>query len=296
MKGQATDGSGTYLVSEHQNAVYKVLGIADAIYSGLVQPRYGETPLILSVTLLPWHGRLVYDGILTPPSHGPPIQADNDLKRKLKAIVQLAEDEGRVIDRLRELELEDSYLRMPQDDKKGNVPSHSSDSDMPELEAHQEAITKRERKLMKAIKPYSLTLPSDMKAAADDGKAPYWLFRRDGYTEHENPNYQGFIMFGQPALKRPGDDFAPVDPIGMFKCSSLEPTSVDILEPLLSCAKKMNFLPQMILIDEETCCERVEFLFKESQIDSEIAYYPPPTAEEHHAYNSAHPTPLFGSD
>lgn len=289
---EASDGSGTYLVSEKENAVYKALGIADAIYSGLIQPRYGDRPLIQSITLLPWHGRLVYDGILTSPIRGIPAQASDNQARKLRSIVQLAEDEGRVIDRLRELELEDSHLRMHQYDKKDNIPAHLVDSDMPELDApSQEAITKLERKVMKAIKSYAPTLPSE---ASEDEKKPYWLFRRDGYTEHENPNHEGFIMYGQPALKPPGDAFFPIDPIGMFKCSSLEPTSTEILIPLLACAKQMNFLPEKILIDEEECCERVEYLFKESQINVEFEYYPPPTVEEHNAYNNAHPAPLFG--
>jgi hypothetical protein len=78
--------------------------------------------------------------------------------------------------------------------------------------------------------------PANQEAfgGAPDG---YWVFRRFGYTEAENPMHVGIVLAG-------------ANPLGQFKCSALVPTALDILKGLVSMSRKMRKRPLQIGIDD----------------------------------------------
>ena len=49
----------------------------------------------------------------------------------------------------------------------------------------------------------------------------YWVYRRMGYSEMENPMHMGMVMAGTGMI------------MGPFWCSALKPTVVDILKDLV---------------------------------------------------------------
>jgi hypothetical protein len=84
------DDDGTLLVPDlNRNMVYKVLGVHNAIYPMLQSRGFGR-PVLVRLTIIPFYGRLVYDGVIT----GTMIQASPALSEKLtknvdKAVVSL---------------------------------------------------------------------------------------------------------------------------------------------------------------------------------------------------------------
>lgn len=57
-----------------------------------------------------------------------------------------------------------------------------------------------------------------------------WCFRRDGYTEQENPHQVGFIIAN-------GDVFSP------FRCAKLEPTTEEIMGTVIMMAPEIAERP-----------------------------------------------------
>ena len=106
-------GTGTYIVpSGNQNMVYKILGIRNAHFQ-MIQRDFGDTPILMTMTLIPWYGRLLYDGVVTPKFQaGSGFKASNAYSQKLKAAVQKAVNEGRVVERIHELEISGAQARV----------------------------------------------------------------------------------------------------------------------------------------------------------------------------------------
>jgi len=257
--GEAPDGSGTYLIPKaNQFLVYKVLGILKSLGS-LVSGSFGQKPALMTVTMVPWYGRIVYDGVVGAATAsgrpGPPLIASSALEKNLKQAVADAVREGRVVERLWALEVDGDSCALPAAKAK------------PTTQVSQEMDpTTQELGLLEKVKPL---LPKSMSVDMND--QTYWVMRRMGYTEEENPNHMGIVMTGRRTL-------------GPFVCSlGLAPSSTDILKALIEIGGNpgVRVLPANIMVDEKACYERVKFLFLNAGIKTtSIRYYAPPSKEE----------------
>lgn len=247
------EGGGAYIIPDsNPHLVYKVLGVRNAMYPSLQRQFPGEV-LKMTATLIPWFGRLVYDGTLagaTGGRPGPPPRASERLKEKLKQQVLESVEKGLVIERLAELEIdsicEDPVVVAP-------TPQHDP--------------TTEEIKYLTKIKQFAPEPLGDDENDTEKKIRTTWVFRRMGYTETESPDHMGVIMVGPR-------------PNGSFHCSSLAPTSIDILKATAGVCSATNPLPYILNIDDKACYERCKFLFKEFIPETMILYYPPPSAEE----------------
>ena len=95
-------GGGTYLIPDaNHNVVYKVVGIRENLFP-LLQKRCPNTIMKVPVRLLPWFGRLVYDGQIAIAGYA--RNAEEVFATQLKDRVREAERDGVVIESLKELE------------------------------------------------------------------------------------------------------------------------------------------------------------------------------------------------
>jgi hypothetical protein len=148
---------GTYLVPKtNLHLVYHVFGVRSSLRR-LVDP---NRPRLLKATLLPWYGRLVCDEAIPSTTAEMP---ENALAKELKHNIQLARQEGRIVEKLRQLE-------MPQTSKQASL--HHP--------------TPRELHFLRQL----VDLP-----VAPPGEA-IWCMRRRGYTEDDNPHHTGVIING----------------------------------------------------------------------------------------------------
>jgi len=260
------ESSGTYLIPDsNQNMVFKVLGIRNNLYTLVKNKNPDYRPLKMIVTMVPWYGRLVYDGVVVPATNGSmgqPIMANASLTAKLKQTVMEAEERGCVIERLAELELEDSESYLP-DMNLLTINDGNSEKEEP---------TSIEKALLAKLAPHAL-LDSAVKSSRTT--KTFWTMRRFGYTEEDNPDHIGIIL---------NDGL----PIGDFTCTKgLIPTSTDILNSLIQlCADSSTnglvTLPSYLNIDERSCFLRIKCLFEKEDVfgNTEVLYYHPPSAEE----------------
>lgn len=240
--GQAPDTGGCYLIPEDNTSmVYEVLGVRSALYP--MVSRHGPRPLLYSATLIPWYGRLLYDGCVIPAGNSPlPKQASPALAERLQQSIQTAVEQGRVITRLRDME---------------SLPDQATQSangaTQPEESRYLEELA---------------ALPAPIEGNDDfEPVMPWaWTFRRGGYTEEENPNHEGLIIASAGFI------------VGPFDCSALAPSSVDILRNTLRYATELNRQPKVLSIDERHCCDRVKYLLRDTEI--RVEYYRPPSQEE----------------
>ena len=92
------DDEGTYLVpAENIKRVYQVLGVRNAIYPMVIRdfPR----PVLMTLTMIPFYGRLVYDGVIAPAVRvgtpvGMPPMASVAMAEQLHQTVQAAKEKG----------------------------------------------------------------------------------------------------------------------------------------------------------------------------------------------------------
>jgi hypothetical protein len=245
------ESEGTFLVpTTNLNAVYQCVGTKNPIPFDGDYPR----PVCMHLTMIPWYGRLVYDGVLTPPAgYARPPMVDPEVAKQLRESVEKAKAEGRVISRLRQLEVEGGSRKGLHDRIERNESS---------VPVEQSKPTPEEDSLVKKIGSFERVDGEPF----DEKPGTLWVFRRFGYTEVENPNHVGIILAGAQAI-------AP------FECLALIPTSIDILKALLKNTCQRGKRPIVVGIDDNTCCDRVKFLLK-SLGDMEVFYYPPPTPEE----------------
>ena len=204
----------------------------------------------------------MYDGVVVPATNsngmrGQPIIANASLTTKLKQTVMDAEERGCVIERLAELELEDSNSHLP--DLSLLTLTDKSENEEP---------TQIEKTLLAKLAPHSLL---DTHAKNNRTTKTFWTMRRFGYTEEENPNHIGIIL---------NDGL----PIGDFSCSEgIAPTSTDILNSLIKVCTSTDglvTLPSYLNIDDRDCFLRIKFLFEGVFRNTEVLYYHPPSPEE----------------
>lgn len=157
---------GTILVSNDCKKVYLVLGLADSIAkcvyqaTGRVAKKYNlhgvNAGTVVSLTLLNWQGKIVYDGLICASSEKPSIKLT---KKAIKAYIQ-AVDKGKLIT---------SISRTP----------------LPLTEASKLKPAPSVKMLLKLKSSLDkLKAMSEMKGIGPT----MWVFRRHGYTPRENPN------------------------------------------------------------------------------------------------------------
>ena len=146
-----------------QPTVYVALGIAESMLS--VIERSGRAlPVRMETTLLPFLGRLVYDGLQAGNVNAPaPPMA------QLKAKVAEAQANGDVI----------TCLTLPDTPPPINPPRPASGQSSPLSSAAERALGRI------------------ASARTNPGQAPMWVCRRFGYTEDENPNHIAAFMAGR---------------------------------------------------------------------------------------------------
>lgn len=243
--GKDPEDGGTLLVPVvNKLAVYKVFGMTSCLYDILSQAFPGGKPVQVKLTMVPWYGRLIYDGLVSPIDPRPSKQ----LIEKLQKAVKTAQAEGRVVERLMQLELADAEA----------AKSEAATDDSVEEEA-----TPEERLIIASLVPI-VPYPESEQRLED--RRDIWVFRRLGYTEEQNPEHTGVIM-------------AAGDMIGPFKCSALEPLSTDILKWLVSTSLRIGKRPTIVNIDDKAYYKRVKHLLKDVK-GIHVDYYPPATEEE----------------
>jgi hypothetical protein len=257
------DARGTYLIPQkNEDMVYQCVGLTKSLHE-TIQSKYGSQSMVWKVTLIPFYGRLVYDGVVTlgggtSSSQGLAMVANESKTKRLKATVEEAKRNHRVVRRLLQLEVEGgSGEGLPRYGKidKSMVP------------AEQPPPTPLEMKLLRAY----ISIPNIVPVEDPCG---VWVFRRKGYTEHENPDHIGLILGGGKAM-------------GFFHCSDgLLPTSVDILSGVLEAAMAAGSRPHALMPDDFACYHRLKYLFsrfvspERKNCLTRIDYYHPPTPEE----------------
>ena len=254
------DDEGTYLVAAQEESaapskrVYQVVGVRSALYPMCVRdfPR----PVLMKLTMLPFYGRLVYDGVCTPAGYravqtGRPAMASVALAERLFQTVETAKAQGCVIQCLRQLEV-------PGGSSEGltKIPTKVNDSTK-----KQEEPTAEEQELVQALSKCRFE-----PTVRDSG---ILTMRRLDYTEEENPNHIVTAMCNGMML-------------GMFTTEKLEPTSCEILQQVVQMSEA-NKHPNYLMIEEAACYRRVKFLLKDLE-GTAVEYYMPPTKEETAAY------------
>ena len=275
------EGTGTYCVlAPNPRAVYQVVGMTQPL--GRLVGHQGSF-VRYKITMVPWYGRLVFDGLLCPVgSDGNPARfpkaASVAKAEKLREAIRLAKEEGRVISRLAQLEVPGGSL-----DGAGPIdysPLKAADDDDNEDEEPQEEPNEKEKEFIDCLKALE---PMPASVAGPDGRRARWTFRRQGYNEDENPDFSVLVLAHDNCL-------------GGFKCSALEPTAEEILGHLLVFSETAKFRPTLINIDEKKCCKRVKFLLKDAK-GTDVMYYLPPSREEQAAQylcNASGEMPTFG--
>ena len=256
------DAKGTYLIPKHnEDMVYQCVGLTTSLHE-MVKSSYGDRPMVWKVTLIPFYGRLVYDGVVTlgggfnNSSQGLAMAASETKARKLRATVEEAKRNRRIVQRLRQLEVEGGSRKgISYQGKINKYPTRKqSQPTLEELELLTEYFNIRN------------VFPSNDPQGV-------WVFRRKGYTEQENPDHVGLIL-------------GRGEPMGFFQCShGLQPTAMDILKGLIEASLTVGLRPHTLLPDDYDCYHRLKYLFQtrnnnnSSNITS-IDYYHPPTPEE----------------
>ena len=110
-------GTGTYIVpSGNQNMVYKILGIRNAHFQ-MIQRDFGDTPILMTMTLIPWYGRLLYDGVVTPK-----FQAGSGFKASNLAVQGFCSNYDLLIKRFRKIKFLDPTDDEPDDEADCIIP------------------------------------------------------------------------------------------------------------------------------------------------------------------------------
>ena len=270
-KEQDDNARGAIVVSAvDRRQVFKVFGVRNSLI-GILEPFFSSQPMILMrLTMIPWYGRLVYDGVVVP-SHGQPGLPNiaNDKQRaELEWCVQLARQQGMIVEHI---------TSAP---PVGDI-SHDRDDEMrvPSPRDPGSSMTCRATKL-----EYSyLAKLRDLPVSPD--KKLVWCLRRKGYTDQDNPLHMGVIITNASGGLL----------MGTFTCTALAPNAADILKALVMTGRKTGasskgatgtvnsaeqqpLLPLTVLVDDLPCCERLKFLLKEylPKFPLRPEYYRPP--------------------
>lgn len=258
-------GKGAILISHDRKTVVHATGIATPLASLIAQQASGASlPCSLMVTLLPFAGKLVYDGILQgcPKQPGEGTAA---LAAELEAIYARARREGTV--------LPNGNSR-----SRAGAPPSSSQPRTASAPSAVPALSAKSRKLLQQLETISPPPP------CREEDAEIWVFRRWGYSEAENPEHRVVLISSV--------DGSPLPPNGVFCTQRLVPSADEILAQLRAAARTLGRKPHRVEVDDSQLSVVLRAWQAEACPDSAVrtgnffGFYPPPSAEEAHAYTS----------
>ncbi|KAL7526523.1 hypothetical protein ACHAWF_001804 [Thalassiosira exigua] len=276
------ENDGTHcILASNPRAVYQVVGMTQSLGRLIARTSREGSFERYFITMIPWYGRLVFDGLICPAgSDGNPARFPQTPSAgkaaKLRESIRLAKEEGRVISRLAQLEVPGGSM-----DGAGPIdysPLKAAGEMEEEEEEQQDEPSEKEKEYLDCLKALQ---PMPAAVAGPDGQRARWTFRRQGYSEEENPDYSVLVLAHDTRL-------------GGFQCQALKPTSEEILGVLTTFSEKAKYRPKLINIDEKKCCKRMEFLLRDVIA---VMYYLPPSREEQAAQylcNASGEMPTFG--
>eukprot|EP00039_Didymoeca_costata_P008581 m.113710 g.113710 ORF g.113710 m.113710 type:complete len:506 (-) comp14145_c0_seq1:60-1577(-) len=233
---------GTVLITTDLKKVYVVLGMSDNIYDlvhKIVNGKRGNLS-IAKITILPWMGKLVYDGIImgAPATNG----ASQD---ELKRVYDDAVASNNLITGFSDDVLIAASNEVPEED--------DGFEDEPELSEFENRV-------------------KDEVTAAAKFPAGSIIFRRFGYSPEENPHkMMGYIVLG------PEDAPGTAMPVPV-QMAGYEPTSDEILEQLSVLATRGGRMGAAVGTDYLPILARLQHVLEDSGVT--VFYYPPPSEEE----------------
>uniref|UniRef100_A0A7S4MMD3 Uncharacterized protein n=1 Tax=Odontella aurita TaxID=265563 RepID=A0A7S4MMD3_9STRA len=273
--GLDEDGQGTYIVPDNnRSAVYRIVG-----HRAALQIKDPKPPSLFRMTLVPWYGRIVWDGSLETTRQGPPVAATPEMAERLRKSVERAKRQGRVIDRLAQLELPDGSRKGVQAPPLRIRPNANGGPGVPGMMGPKAGFeppgkrgppkpqpepTDQEKKLIAKIATLPPVPCRDPRTFGPQNpptlkeREGHWVLQRKGFTKAMNPKGEGVV------LKGVGVGGGTPTPIGSFICRDVEkPTSVELLVALATLAVKEKKRPSMVGVDEMEVAERLGFLFKD---------------------------------
>lgn len=290
------------LVDAHHERVYRVIGISTSLGDLMRASGRGDELLgtSLLLTLLPFMGAIVYDGTL----RGAPPATSPTTLQELRAVVTAAQAEGTIISQLPPVPdapllgkrvVVGGLQAKPELNGKAGIAS-AFDDDKERYAVSLEDGTGSYKLRAANLEVATPRKHSDGGAganASDDGASPtlsvrelalqqriaalqprddFWVFRRMGYTESENPAHMGMIMSGKTGMV-----------VGTFQSAQLAPTAGEYLTSLEAAlfdggGGGPGVKPNSIAVDEKGPVGRLEQVLGPAGIQA--GYYPPPTEEE----------------
>lgn len=301
---------GAALLVDERRTVYQVVGIATSVGDMLRAGGCAEADLCgsaLVLTLLPFLGKIVYDGTL----RGAPPHGEAGFRQQLLHDADAAVAAGTVLAAL------PTPTSAPLTGKRVLIKGLAA---RPELNGtYGTALTWSEARgrygvrladgTDVALKPANLEAAKDQSAdgsrgavsagAASAGGAAaaplsaaearvrgalqslpplggagggFWTFRRMGYTEAENPGHQVVLISseGMPVEIEGGNP--------MLGCRALQPTADEILSALERAARRAGAKPKNVAVDERSIIARLQLVLGPTGVF--CGYYPPPSQEE----------------
>ena len=240
------------MIGAEDNKVYLALGMSDSI-GDLVTRTPGQRPALMSTTLLPWAGRLVYDGIVKVPSTGRPPATDKRLIKRLEATYRAAVLSGEITVSVSKAEMAAADPGGPEEEDEG-------------LEEDDEELTAE------------LLRVQALMAAADVDPDNSIVYRRFGYTPAENPNH----MCGALVCTNAGGTIFPPGIPPMFQMRAFNPTVEELLDHLEGFPRAGLKIPANVATDHHPILRRLKQVLAGSGID--VCYYPPPSEQEQELY------------
>ncbi|CAJ1954602.1 unnamed protein product [Cylindrotheca closterium] len=213
---------GTLVVPENNTRqVYSILGLKVPLGAQGQFPR----PPKFFLTLLPWYGRIIHDPMIMTTTGGNQVELANpQLAVDLVTACKAATQEGRVVSRLAQLEVEGG--------SKEGLPYHPFNKPPP---TKMDPATEKERGFVDSLADYT--------SAADKQPTSAWNFIRSG-----RDNNEVIIINGKGAK------------LGAFLAGGPEPTHMEILESLLVVCQEKKERPRIVGVDTPSAVTRLQFL------------------------------------
>lgn len=254
------------MVSGDTGAVYRVASSTKPIrrlHDEMTKPTDRRATPLVELTLLPYRGRILFDGWFQSPSASSSSKMGSATPRDwtlmLKTRCREAERRGAVVDCISH-----------------EGPLHP-DSVWPTILAEREKASERSIVVTDALRKLAAKLVAVPRRPAP--AADFWVLRRMGYTRRENPlnlllctevrTDGGGQMIGEP-----------------MACKKLDPTPEEILTFALKCAKIVGYTPQNLAVDYEKSQAVVQKALGKATCPADATwgvfcgYYPPASKEE----------------
>ena len=233
---------GTILVTENRKHVYLVLGLANSLYEAMGARPGRFIGINVMLTLLPWEGKIIYDGLMAATNGSFSAQAKKDLFK----VYARAVERGELIATLKQIP---------------DTTTGKSSQKTKNLTSEQLLQFKLQMKREIDEVKFSVPMPKPFDM---------WVFRRHGYTLEENPERLVTVLAGSRPLLL-GEQL-----------SELLPTAEEILSILVKAMQqgvgRSSQRPTYILVDYDVIIPTLRHLLEDTGV--KVEYYPPPTKEE----------------